>query len=258
MYPEENDSALNYDQGTTGSTKTIGQKLQEARIAHNKTVEEVASQLRLAEKFIIDLENDNYARFASPVYAKGFLRSYVKLLKLPESEILKQFSGADLGGIASSHQPTLIGAHQPFLTKRHLQWILFSAASIMLFGYIFLRNSSGTDTVNNNMVNSDEIKPTIPIEVTNLQDEVKNEADQANQEPLKTEEVNSQQNVATPQAAPQSAPQAAPQNESISQIPAPTQNNNSVDMKSVNDNNFDPEQKMKPVNKGPNTNDYRR
>src|SRR3990167_6618851 len=158
MNPEENDSALNYEQRSSGSAKTIGQQLQEALIANNKTVEEIAGQLRLAEKFIIDLENDNFSRFASSVYAKGYLRSYVKLLKLPESEILKQFSGADLGSIVATHQPQFIGTHQPFLTKKHLQWILFSVASIILFAFIFFKNSSSTDSMNTNVISSEDVK----------------------------------------------------------------------------------------------------
>lgn len=250
MYPEDNENVSNFDR--TNSAKTIGQKLQEARIAEHKTIEEVAAQLRLADKFIVDLENDDFSKFSSPVYVKGYLRSYLKLLKLPEEEILKQLSLADLGGIVAAHQPQLIGNHQPFLTKKHLQWMIYGAVSIMLFGYIFWRNANPSEAVNPNALVSDQTKPTIPIEVTNLQDEMKsedNQVAQTNQEPINTEEVSSENG---------GTPQGSSQNETISQNTQPNQNNSPIDMKSVNDTNFDPQSKVRTFNQGTNPNDNRR
>lgn len=247
MFPEDKVNVSNFDRINTA--KTIGQKLQEARIAEHKTVEEVAAQLRLADKFIIDLENDDFSKFASPVYVKGYLRSYLKLLKLPEEEILKQLSTTDLDEIAAVHQPQLIGTQQPFLTKKHLHWMIYGTVSVILFGYIIWRNSNSSEIVNPNTLVTDQTKPTIPIEVTNLQDEIKNEENQTNQEPLKTEEVTSE-NVP--------ASQEATQNETVSQNTQPNQNNSSEEMKAVHDSNFDPQNKLRTFNPGTNPNDNRR
>ena len=65
-----------------------GKRLQEARQSRNLSREEVARQLRQDVGIIQALEEDNYAWLPGQTYVLGYLRSYARLLKLPEDEII--------------------------------------------------------------------------------------------------------------------------------------------------------------------------
>ena len=65
-----------------------GATLAAARQAQGLTVEQVASQLNLAPRQIVALENGNYAALPGMVIARGFLRTYAKLLKIDSAPLL--------------------------------------------------------------------------------------------------------------------------------------------------------------------------
>jgi len=65
-----------------------GKRLQEAREARDLSREDVARQLHQDVGIIQALEEDNYAWLPGQTYVMGYLRSYARLLKLPEDEIV--------------------------------------------------------------------------------------------------------------------------------------------------------------------------
>lgn len=69
-----------------------GRRLREHREGSHLSREEVAHHLRLDAQLIQALEEDDYSRLPSPAYICGYLRSYARLLKLPEDEIVKAYS----------------------------------------------------------------------------------------------------------------------------------------------------------------------
>jgi cytoskeleton protein RodZ len=58
----------------------------------NWTVEQVASQLNLAPRQIHAMETDNYDALPGMAVARGFIRSYAKLLKLDSAPLLAQIA----------------------------------------------------------------------------------------------------------------------------------------------------------------------
>jgi len=62
----------------------LGNRLAAARVAMDLGVDEVAQRLHLPTATITDLESGQIARIGTPVYLKGFLRSYLRLMALPE------------------------------------------------------------------------------------------------------------------------------------------------------------------------------
>lgn len=68
--------------------RSTGKKLREARELAKLSREEVAERLRLNVKVIEALENDNYSSMPGLTYVQGYLRSYGKLLDLPEENIV--------------------------------------------------------------------------------------------------------------------------------------------------------------------------
>lgn len=59
-----------------------GATLAAGRNAMGWSVEQVASQLRLARRQILSLEADDYAALPEPAIVRGFIRAYGKLVKL--------------------------------------------------------------------------------------------------------------------------------------------------------------------------------
>ncbi|MFZ6673483.1 helix-turn-helix domain-containing protein [Undibacterium sp. Xuan67W] len=68
--------------------KSPGNRLIAGRNALGWTIEQVASQLRLAPRQIRALETEDYASLPEPAIVKGFVRAYAKLLKLDPTPLL--------------------------------------------------------------------------------------------------------------------------------------------------------------------------
>lgn len=65
-----------------------GAKLTTARTAMGWSVDQVASQLKLAKRQIVAIEADDYASLPEPAVIRGFIRTYAKLLKLDVAPLL--------------------------------------------------------------------------------------------------------------------------------------------------------------------------
>lgn len=73
---------------TSGPKATpFGLRLQSAREALGLESKDAAAQLRLNEKIILMLETDCYSSDLPATFLRGYIRSYGKLLQIPEQEI---------------------------------------------------------------------------------------------------------------------------------------------------------------------------
>jgi cytoskeleton protein RodZ len=61
---------------------SVAEQLRQARKAKNLTVNQVADTTKIRTDHIRALEEGNYEMFSAPVYIRGFVRCYAKLLKL--------------------------------------------------------------------------------------------------------------------------------------------------------------------------------
>nr|WP_314625686.1 helix-turn-helix domain-containing protein [uncultured Noviherbaspirillum sp.] len=73
---------------------TPGMQLAMRRQEWNWTVEQVASQLNLAPRQVLAMEADDYGALPGMAVARGFIRSYAKLLKLDAVPMLAQIAKA--------------------------------------------------------------------------------------------------------------------------------------------------------------------
>lgn len=73
---------------------TPGMQLSMRRQEFNWTVEQVASQLNLAPRQVLAMEADDYGALPGMAVARGFIRSYAKLLKLDSAPMLAQIAKA--------------------------------------------------------------------------------------------------------------------------------------------------------------------
>lgn len=65
-----------------------GQRLQAARIAKGITVEDIATALHLPSGYIHSLENGDIDKLPSVVFARGYIRSYAKIVDMDADEFI--------------------------------------------------------------------------------------------------------------------------------------------------------------------------
>ncbi len=69
---------------------TLGQALAARRAERGLSIEQVAASTRIRAEHLRALEADDFGRFAAPVYARGYLRTYAAYLGLDVDELFKQ------------------------------------------------------------------------------------------------------------------------------------------------------------------------
>ncbi len=74
---------------------SAGKKLSAARLAKGLSIDEAAHETKMRPDKILALENDDYSRFGSHAYAKGFLLIYSRFLGVDVTEQLRDFDGYD-------------------------------------------------------------------------------------------------------------------------------------------------------------------
>lgn len=109
-----------------------GARLRLAREALQLTIGEVAEYLHLRRQVIEDIESDAFDRTMSPVFIKGYLRAYAKLVGVPGDDIILAFE--------NTHQANCIPTEGRTTTDRArfpVGWVLMSiifAVVIILSG----------------------------------------------------------------------------------------------------------------------------
>lgn len=74
---------------------SIGQMLRAAREKSSYSISYVSSHTHLKEDIILAIENDDHEQLSSPVFVKGYIRSYAKLLDLDVEPLLGDYSQAN-------------------------------------------------------------------------------------------------------------------------------------------------------------------
>jgi cytoskeleton protein RodZ len=71
-----------------------GDRLRTVREAQGLGIEQVAEQLHLTKTVLQDMESNDYEKLPSPVFVRGYLRNYARLLGLPEEPILDAYKAS--------------------------------------------------------------------------------------------------------------------------------------------------------------------
>lgn len=74
--------------------ESIGQYLQQQRASQGVTLEQIAVKTRINVGYLIALEKDQFERFPSETFARGFVRAYARCLALDENDVLRRFSAS--------------------------------------------------------------------------------------------------------------------------------------------------------------------
>jgi len=113
-----------------------GRVLAQAREQRGQTIAEVAQQLKLSPHQIESLEADDYSKLPGPVFVRGFVRNYARLLNLDPEPLLSRLepSQATLSAInAVPHSQEI-----PFEGGRKSRWPWLAAALMLLVTAVLL------------------------------------------------------------------------------------------------------------------------
>lgn len=78
-----------FDTGMPDTVRGIGERLRQARIRAGMTPADAAGRLRIPTHMVEALEREDWARIGAPVFVRGHIRSYSKLLGLPAEAIVE-------------------------------------------------------------------------------------------------------------------------------------------------------------------------
>jgi cytoskeleton protein RodZ len=104
----------------------FGMRLQSAREALGLECKDTASQLRLSEKVILMMETDCYSSDLPMTFVRGYLRSYGKLLHIPELEIKQAVEFLKPQPTSPGAALSLTPKPAPLLTSSHYFMQLFT------------------------------------------------------------------------------------------------------------------------------------
>lgn len=93
-----------------GTALSLGQQLKAAREALNLSIADVAQKTNLKKSHIESLENDIFIlQNVAPTFVRGYVRNYVKFLRLPESLI----SSVNYGEVTIPKEVTKVSSVKP-------------------------------------------------------------------------------------------------------------------------------------------------
>jgi cytoskeleton protein RodZ len=130
----EADAAAEATTGTAGMRP--GRTLAEARAARNLTLAEVAQQLKLSATQIEALEADAYERLPGPVFVRGFVRNYARLLELDAEALVSQVELPRVPSPASAAIP--LSRNIPFPEQGRTNWVPYASALALVIGAVVL------------------------------------------------------------------------------------------------------------------------
>jgi cytoskeleton protein RodZ len=68
-----------------------GERLQAARIKKGLTLEDVANRMHLSNSILQAIEENNFDEITAPIFVKGYLRAYARIVALSEDEMISQY-----------------------------------------------------------------------------------------------------------------------------------------------------------------------
>lgn len=105
---------------------SVGQILREAREAQGVTLEDAAERLRLMQRQVEAMETDDFESLGQPVFARGFVRNYARLLGVAPDPLLERMEGAPA-------EPAEVNQVEPAPTR---SWLVSPWFMLFLLGVL--------------------------------------------------------------------------------------------------------------------------
>jgi len=96
---------------------SVGDQLRAAREEQGKTLEDIGEVLKIRADHVLALEEGNFDKFDAPVFVRGFVRSYCRILHLDSAPVVVQLN-QELGGTeALANDPALSPGKKGFVDQ---------------------------------------------------------------------------------------------------------------------------------------------
>ena len=113
-----------------------GRALADARATRNLTVAEVAQQLRLSTTQVEALESEAYERLPGPVFVRGFVRNYARLLGLDAAALVAAINPLQVPEISGAAIP--LSRDIPFPEQRRSNWLPYALGLAVIIGAVLV------------------------------------------------------------------------------------------------------------------------
>ena len=116
------------------TTQDPGQALQAAREARQLSVPQVADQLKLSSAAVTALEANDWDRLPAPVFVRGYIRAYARLMALDVEALLE--SGRRAAGWEAEDDSSTTQTEES--RSRRLWWTVGAAIAAVIGGFLSL------------------------------------------------------------------------------------------------------------------------
>ncbi|QIQ02343.1 helix-turn-helix domain-containing protein [Streptomyces liangshanensis] len=125
---------------------TIGQILQQARIAADLTVDEVSGSTRVRIPIVHAIEQDDFSRSGGDVYARGHIRMLAQAVGIDPAPLLERFDADHGGRPAPTPAAPLFEAERIRPERRRPNWTAAMVAAIVaVVGFVGFTAFNGTE-----------------------------------------------------------------------------------------------------------------
>lgn len=116
------------------SAAAPGARLSEARRVQNLTTADIARRLKLSVWQVEALESGHYHRLPGPIFVRGFIRNYARLLKIDPEELLQAATDSMPRPAPRSETPPSRDIPFPAATPR--RWPRYAIAAAVVVGLL--------------------------------------------------------------------------------------------------------------------------
>ena len=124
---------------------TVGEELCTARERSGVPINEAAGQLCLSVAFLRALEEDSYSKLPGPIYVRGYIRAYARLLSLSADALIEKYNEglSDEPYISQPSTEKTVSVSRPtFRTNRARSHIVIYLLTAVVIGIILLLSLS--------------------------------------------------------------------------------------------------------------------
>jgi cytoskeletal protein RodZ len=96
---------------------SVGDQLKTTREQQGKSLEDISGELKIRIDHVLALEEGDFDKFDAPVFVRGFVRSYCRILKIDSAPVVVQLN-QELGGTeALASDPALPPGKKGFVDQ---------------------------------------------------------------------------------------------------------------------------------------------
>lgn len=132
-----------------------GNRLRKQRERQGLSLAQAGHELHVDQRLLGALEADDYATLGAPIFVKGHLRNYARLLGLDPAELVAEYEAAQQPADPTlvAHRPDgpIMDTHREHPWVSWIGWIFLLLLGVLLAGWWYYQQEGGADFTLSNM-----------------------------------------------------------------------------------------------------------